>query len=61
MIKFDKITTSSLMLIVIGVDWFFGILNHLVGSKYACGTRNGYKYYGNYIFYSGNANIDISL
>ena len=53
MIKFDKITTTSLMLIVIGIDWFFGILNHPVGSKLYCGTGNGCKYMGTIFFTVG--------
>ena len=53
MVNLDKTTTISLMLIIIGIDWFFGILNHPVGSKYACGTGNGCKYMGAIFFTAG--------
>ena len=53
MIKFDKITITSLMLIIIGIDWFFGLLSHPDGSKYSCGSTVGCKYMGILFFLAG--------
>ena len=53
MIKYDKIRIASLMLMVIGIDWFFGILSHPSGSKYDCGSNGGCRYMGILFFLVG--------
>ena len=53
MVKFDKITMFSLTIIIIGIDWFFGILNHPKGSKLYCNPGNGCKYMGTIFFAAG--------